>query len=189
MDSIHNLLKQLIIPYGDLSDESLKRVFKHFHVKELKKGEYFSKAGDLRQIVGIQFSGILRSYLVTDKGIEKTTDFSRKGDILTTIETEIPSIKWIQALNNSTIATINRSQFEKLIEQDLAWQIIIRKMTESYFILKAKREIELLSLDAAQKYELFLCDFRDIASNIPQYHIASYLGISPVSLSRLRAYR
>jgi CRP-like cAMP-binding protein len=60
-------------------------------------------------------------------------------------------------------------------------------MAQDYFIKKDQREYEFLLLDATQRYQNFLCDYKNLKERIPQYHIAAYLGISPVSLSRLIA--
>jgi hypothetical protein len=62
-----------------------------------------------------------------------------------------------------------------------------RKLAESYFVLKEKREIELVLLEAGERYLIFQKEFPGLENRIPQYHIASYLGITPTQLSRIRA--
>ena len=69
----------------------------------------------------------------------------------------------------------------------MCWQIVARKLAEMVFILKEKREAELLLSDAQERYQQFLADYPNLEKHIAQYHIASYLGITPESLSRIRA--
>ncbi|MDH5599450.1 MAG: Crp/Fnr family transcriptional regulator, partial [Cyclobacteriaceae bacterium] len=61
-----------------------------------------------------------------------------------------------------------------------------RKLVEQIFVSKERREIEIVMLSAAERYELFKKKFPELEKSIPQYHIASYLGISPTQLSRIR---
>lgn len=189
MKKFFSEIKNIIKPYGEISDENLQFVLSNFRIETIKKGDFFSKQGDERKLVGLQLSGLTRYYIITEKGIEKTTDFCKKGDIIATFEDDNPSEKWVEALTDTTVAIIESEKFESIIEKDSEWQLIVRKMTEACLNGKSRREIELLSLEGAEKYNLFIENFAQIISDIPQYHIASYLGISPVSLSRIRANR
>jgi CRP-like cAMP-binding protein len=72
------------------------------------------------------------------------------------------------------------------MERNPCWNTIARKYVETLFIEKEKRERRLLSEDAATRYLSFQKDYPGLEDKIPQYQIASYLGITPVALSRIR---
>jgi CRP-like cAMP-binding protein len=74
-----------------------------------------------------------------------------------------------------------------LYDQFEGLERIARKLAENYFMVKEQREIELVLLDASQRYRLFQQEYPGLENRIPQYHIASYLGITPTQLSRIRA--
>ena len=63
---------------------------------------------------------------------------------------------------------------------------LARKMAEYYFLEKERKELEIVMLNATERYQLFQAEFPKIEQYIPQYHVASYLGITPIQLSRIR---
>ena len=90
------------------------------------------------------------------------------------------------ALSDCTIYTASIEQIEALYDQFHDFERLGRKVAEFYFLEKEKKELEMALLDADKRYLLFLKDFKGIDQEIPQYHIASYLGISATQLSRIR---
>lgn len=175
-----------ILKYGDISESEFQTFFSNFELLTLSKDDYFYTPKDNMRIVAIQIDGLLRSYVYSDRGDERTQDFCRAGDILSTFDFDRKSMNWIQAIIDTTVATIQNDKLEELVSQNYKIQRLILKMMESCLSFKSKRELELLSLDAKERYLTFLVEYKDIIEYIPQTHIASYLGISPVSLSRLK---
>ena len=76
-------------------------------------------------------------------------------------------------------------EIQKLYQRHPCWNELGRKIAENFFIVKEQREYEFLLLDAKARYLNFIHDYADLTERIPQYHIAAYLGITPVSLSRV----
>lgn len=182
----HKLLFNKISQYGDITIEELEGIISNFNIVTLKPDEYLYKPQDDKKLVAFQLDGLIRSYILTEKGEERTIDFCRPGDILTTLDGTEPSSSWIEAIKETTLFTIENDKLEQIVASNNKLQIIILKMMESCLSLKSKREVELLSLDGKEKYKKFLLDNSDIINDIPQLYIASYLGISPVSLSRIK---
>lgn len=185
MDHIE-LLFNKISQYGDISLSELQEIVSKFNLITLQPEEHFYKPQDEKQLVAFQLDGLIRSYILTDKGDERTIDFCRSGDIISTSDGNAPSNSWIEAIKETTLLIIENHKLEELIINNSKLQIVILKMMESCLSLKSKREVELLSLDGKEKYQKFLEDNSDIINDIPQLYIASYLGISPVSLSRIK---
>jgi len=94
---------------------------------------------------------------------------------------------YIQALEDTELLVIDYKIYRKLLDSHVCWQEAAKKLAELIFILKEKREAGLLLHDARERYLQFLGDYPNLENRISQYHIASYLGIAPESLSRIRA--
>lgn len=157
---------------------------------KLAKGEYLVKAGEKSQKVAFILEGLLRTYLITESGREKTTDLCIKGEFTSSpdvLQPESSSNRWIEALEPTTLAVTEFNTLEEFVEDRVELQYVIRKIMEDYISFKVQREEEMLSLDASGKYKKLLETYPGIEKRIPQYHIASYLGITPVSLSRIKA--
>ncbi|MNI08038.1 hypothetical protein D3C73_610620 [compost metagenome] len=97
-----------------------------------------------------------------------------------------PSFFAIQALMDSQLIVIPYSDFQSLFARHICWERLGRIIVEQLFVKKETRERELLLLSAEARYLLFLEKYGQVVKHIPQYHIASYLGITPVALSRIR---
>lgn len=180
------LIYKKISQYGDISIIEVDKILKAFNIIQLNPDEFFYRPDEYKSLTAIQINGLIRSYIITSKGEERTLDFCRSGDILSTVDGEKLSSSWMQAIKTTTLAVIDSIKLESLVAKNIKLQIILMRMMESCLSLKSKREIELLSLDGKERYLKFLEDFKDIAEDIPQFQIASYLGISPVSLSRIK---
>ncbi|HRI59666.1 MAG TPA: hypothetical protein PK228_08080, partial [Saprospiraceae bacterium] len=91
-----------------------------------------------------------------------------------------------QALTDCVIWTADYRAISSLFDNFTDLERLARKIAEYYFLEKEKKELEIVLLDANERYRIFQKEFPDVEQLIPQYHIASYLGISAVQLSRIR---
>lgn len=98
----------------------------------------------------------------------------------------LPSRTYIQALTESEVAVVNAKEFLEQTEGKIEWQVLQKRIAEWHFIKKENREYEFLKLSATERFENFKSDHHDVYQMIPDYHIASYLGITPQALSRLQ---
>jgi CRP-like cAMP-binding protein len=126
------------------------------------------------------------------RGTEWTKAFCLAGTVVAAYSALLrgePSRLSIQALEPSTLLVADFDSYQTLTAEHPCWQIVNRKLAEGLFIKKEQRESELLLDDASTRYQNFLDEYPGLEARVKQYHIASYLGITPVSLSRIRAQR
>ncbi|MBU7584104.1 MAG: Crp/Fnr family transcriptional regulator [Nostoc sp. TH1S01] len=182
---LSNVLQTLVnIPADELA--KLSRVFQP---RTLKAGDFLIQAGEIPSEIGFVVSGILRLYYVNSAGNEFTKSFCPENHFVTAYSALIlkqPAQFFIEALEDSLLLVIDYIEYTQLCAENSCWQAINHKLVEALFIKKEKREAELLLDDATTRYRKFLIEYPDLEHRVKQYHIASYLGISPVSLSRIR---
>ncbi len=155
----------------------------------LERGEHLINEGDIPRRIAFVVSGIFRAYYLTESGVEKTIVFREKGRALSAYSSYLTgdSAKFsIQALEKSLVLFITIKDFEMLRSGDSSWERIRGEYFTNLFIEKESRERELMSDDAETRYNQFLRDYPGLIDRINHYHIASYLGISNVTLSRIR---
>lgn len=155
----------------------------------LKKDEFFVKDGEVCSDVGFLVEGVVRSFFVTDEGKEYNKTLFVAPDIIgsyVSLITGQPNRLPQQALVNCVVLKIPFSSIEKLSENDIEIERLRRRIAERFFVLKEKRELEMATLQAEDRYLIFREEFKGVEQLIAQYHIASYLGISGTQLSRIR---
>lgn len=156
----------------------------------LAKNSHLVLPGEAKAKIGFVVKGILRSYVIKSDGTEFNTDFCKEGYLTGSYEIFLGKSQTsqpIQAIENCIILMLDYDIFERdFLNKNTIWQSLLRKLVQELYIYKSQREEELLLLDAAGKYQKFLETYGDVKDRIPQYHIASYLGITPVALSRVR---
>jgi CRP-like cAMP-binding protein len=185
MNSLITLLKQSI----DLPATEEIKIPKIFTERRILKNELFIRAGEVPRKFAYVDQGLFRYFYLHKKGTEFTKNFIPAGNFLASYSTMIvqkPSIMSIEALEDSLICEINYNDWITLRNGHPCWNALLIKMLEKAFVIKETRERELLLLDAQERYNNFNRDFPSLENNVKQHLIASYLGISPVSLSRLR---
>lgn len=175
---------------ADIPKEERRRILKRKKVITLEKGEYFLMAGDVPQYIGFVISGLLRLFYIDSGGMEINKHFCVENTLAISYSAFLQreeSKFYIQALEDTKLLAIDYETYVDLLDSHICWQIVARKLAQMLFILKEKRESEFLLSDARQRYLQFLEDYPNLESRLSQYHIASYLGITPESLSRIRS--
>ncbi len=176
----------------NLSNTTLDAFQSVFIDKEIAKGECFITEGDYGYSFAFIKSGLLRSYYISPKGEEYNKHFFLADNFvapLTSLVLHEPSPVYIGALESTKIMVANYKDLEKLYNAHLELNILGRKLVEFAWIEKERRETQLIMLEAKDRYKAFLKEYPGLEQRIPQYHVASYLGITPVQLSRIRAKR
>ena len=172
-----------------IPSEEWDKITPLFKPKTYKKNDFFIQAQEIPLQFGIILSGAFRLYYIDDKGKEWVKSFRTDSQLVGTyaeILQQVPSRTFVQALTDAEILIINAHDFMKYTEDKLCWQILLRKIAEWHFIKKENREYEFLKLSAAERFENFKKEYATAYQIIPDYHIASYLGITPQALSRLQ---
>jgi CRP-like cAMP-binding protein len=174
----------------DISNTEIDNVLGIFHTSKLQKNQFLVNAGDIPTTLAFVVSGILRLYYVSDSGPEFTKSFCVEGDMVTAytalLNTE-PSKLYIQALEDSRLLIANFEEYQAVTAKSPCWQKVNQIIAERLFMKKEKRENSLLLDDAQVRYMKFRNEYPSLESRIKQHLIASYLGITPVTLSRIRA--
>jgi CRP-like cAMP-binding protein len=166
--------------------ENVKRLFKR---RSIEKNSFYIKSGEKSHYFAFIHSGLFRSFYSTENGEEFTKNFVKPSEMIAAYSSylvRMDSIINIQALKDSVILDCNYNEFLAKTNGILIWEVFRRKLTELLFIQREIREFELLTLDATERYKKFLQKFKSIQDDIKDYHIASYLGITPVSFSRIQ---
>lgn len=172
--------------FCEINDSEWSKFSKKISIVKLKKKSLFIKPHDEKIKLAYIVKGILRTYFISDKGTEYTTDFCKAGDISVNDRVYSPEIdnSYSQALDDSILLEFSYSDILNLEKENEKWSMLKSNIIKYYYPIKVQREKNLLSLSAEKKYLSFTKKYNDIIDKIPQYLIASYLGITPIALSR-----
>jgi CRP-like cAMP-binding protein len=183
-----DLLIQAIRNYVPFSpaDEAVAR--KLFHRKEYKKGKHLLIAGEIcRHLIFIE-SGLVRYYLTKD-GEDRTNYFNKEGDFVCYYPSFLPqkpSVVSIQALEECVVWQISFDGLQQFYKEVEYGERFGRLGIEAVFV-QVSAQIDSIYTDTPElRYRNFLHDYHAIVQRVPQYYIASYVGVKPQSLSRIR---
>lgn len=182
---LHSMLNAI----HKISDEAWADAVPYLYYRRYKKGGTVLRAGDVVSDVSFLISGIARYFYTHHAGREYNKSFSMPGEVLSSISsiaTGDPSPFSIDALVPCECLSISVADLFGLIERHHDWNILRVQLVEMLAIKKEKREADFLLYSPTERYVRFLREFGDVVSSIPNYHIASYLGVSEVALSRIR---
>jgi CRP-like cAMP-binding protein len=155
----------------------------------LSAGTYFLREGEIPRRFAYVNKGLFRYVYIDDKGYEFTKGIIQEQRFISSYSamvTESPSFFFIEALEEAEVISFSFPQWKELADEDPSWTKFLLQLVEKGFMAKEKRERELLLLDAEARYRNFLYEFPGLEKRIKQTIIASYLGIQPESLSRIR---
>jgi len=175
-----------------LSDEIQTRLKEITVEKKVVKGEIILPEESTKKEHNFVVSGCLRSFYKTDNGKEHTIQFAIKNwwiNDYITFYTDKKSVVSIESLSHSKILVIGRSDLENMYQEYPQFATLHRRYFEKRIATLQKRILSLLTLTAAEKYDQFVTDYALFEKVIPNFQIASYLGITPESLSRIRKER
>lgn len=157
--------------------------------KSVTRSEHFIRVGETPFKIAYVLKGLYRYVYVNDKGDEFTKAIITENNFVSSYSAMVlmrPSYFAIEALEDSLVLEIIWSDFKQLLDNDVFWVRFLLKFVEKGYMMKEKRERDLLLLDAETRYKNFLVEFPGIDQRIRQGIIASYLGIQPETLSRVR---
>ena len=180
------LLKNKEIFINEESITLLKNIFKP---KLLKKDKFFLQEGEQSTEIGFIIKGVFRSYYIDKIGNDITKYFYAEGGILFSYMAylcENESTYYIQALEDSEIFVAKISDFEKIVEGNYELLLFYKKMIDRVIIMKEEHASSFKLLNSMERYKQFLAAYPGLEKRLKQCHLASYLGITPVSLSRIR---
>lgn len=175
--------------YGNFSAEAEADLHKKCVVQHRKKGDFYLKIGQTSSGLFVIEKGLVRAFFIKDDK-EINSWFGQEEMILGSINPlflQKPSVESIQFLEDSIIHSISRDNLNELCRKYPEINTIQRLMTEEYCGILEQRIFSLQTLSATERYNELIRDFPKLLQRISLGHIASYLGISQETLSRIRA--
>lgn len=172
----------------NISEADLQKLCSKLQIETYEKRELFLKRFEQPSRFAFVLSGLFKVYYQSSSGASVVKTFAREGAF---IEPEIATFKTldsdisIEALERSKVITLAIEDAVELLKSNPIWITLARAILEEHLLAREKREFQLLALDASSRYEQFLKEFPGLENRITQLNIASYLGITPVSLNRL----
>ena len=160
-----------------------------FIIKKIKRRHFFLQEGDLCKYFAFIVKGAMRQYFIDDKGIEHIVHLGIENWWMGDRESWVmlsPSNYYIEACEDSELLLVTRYDTLRLIEQYPAFSEMVRRMDDRNNIATQKRIASYISLTAEKRYLDFVDGHPDFLSRFPQHVIASYLGITKDTLSRVR---
>jgi CRP-like cAMP-binding protein len=173
-----------------LADVDLAVALGAARIRTLRRGSLLLRGGERATDAFVVLDGVLREYWVLADGTERTKNFAVEGGLigsLSDLNSRRPSRTSIDALTAARVAVFDFARLVAMANEHPAWLRFFQAMVLRLYLLKSEREFELLALDATGRYARFRERFAGIEARIPQRVVASYVGITPVHLSRLRS--
>lgn len=184
-----DLLFKSISDKVSLTDEELQLLKPFFIPKKLRKKQYLLQEGDVCKYTAFVEKGVLRSYTIGENGNEHIIQFALEGWWISdsySFLTEIPSSYSIDALEDAELLLITTSSMEAMLEKVPKMERYFRLLMQKNMIALQQRLACTLSQTAEEKYTGFSNLYPSIIQRVPQHMIASYLGVTPETLSRIR---
>jgi len=175
---------------GFIPDEKSAALLKDiFTIKSVPKNHFFIREGDASTEIAVVIRGVFRSYYIDEEGNDFTKYFYPEGSMLFSykahIERESSSYS-IESLEESEILCAKISDFERAVESSVTLRTFYKNFIDKILVMKEEHACSFKLLDSTGRYRQFLSQYPGLESRIKQHHLASYLGITPVSLSRIR---
>lgn len=182
--SLLHVIKSLI----NINKEEEKLISVLFKERSIKKGEFFLAEGQVCRQVGFITKGLMR-YYINQEGEEKIYDFAQENNFVSNYESLIPqapSTKNIQAIEDCTILQLSLADLQEFYKSIREGERFGRLVIEQVFIQTLQDLSSFYAETPEYRYEKFIRKHPDLQQRISQYHIASYVGVKPQSLSRIR---
>ncbi|WP_027384437.1 Crp/Fnr family transcriptional regulator [Epilithonimonas caeni] len=182
-------MKELInylLQFGNLNPQQIDLIAQKAVEKELRKDDYFVEAGRMFNDVIFILEGILRICYYNNEGDEITKYFVDENHLLANPYQGEPMTEYIQATTDCRFLIFSQKDWQELSNTIIGWDVIVNKIFQKAMMEKLDRRSSLVSEDATTRYLEFLEKFPTLANRVPLSYIASYLGITQQSLSRIR---
>jgi len=178
-------LLSMIAPLSDEETELIKTCFKPYL---LRNGEYFLKAGEINKHIGFIKKGLVR-YFVHKNEEEATFEFTREGEFIADYQSfskNIVSLQNIQAIEDCDLLVIDFKDVQTVFNNTKNGNLLGRLIIEHRFDVMVNQLLSIYMHSQEARYVRFIKQYSDLTQRIPLYLIASYVGVKPQSLSRIR---
>ena len=190
MEASIRKLKRFLSEETQISADNIRIDASLITRKTIKKNRYLLTEGQVCNFIAYVVSGMFRSYYLKN-GNEIITSFFKENTLacsFNSLVNRIPSVEFIEALEDSDVLLLSYKNLNILYKTDSQWQLISRILTEKECIYLANR-VSFLNFESAKiKYIHLLKEDPDLIKRVPVQHIASYIGVSRETLSRIRSH-
>ncbi|GAB4014387.1 Crp/Fnr family transcriptional regulator [Spirosoma migulaei] len=187
---MYDRLQTHIARLVDLTEDEFTFLKTLFIPKKLRRKHYLLQEGDICKYITFVDKGLLRAYTVDSKGTEHIVQFAPEGwwtsDMYSFLTGE-RSDYTIEALEDAELLLVDRANMERMVSGVPKMERYLRIMLQNNYVATHRRIVLSLSQSAEEKYTEFVQRYPEIVQRVPQHMIASYLGITPAFLSRIRA--
>jgi CRP-like cAMP-binding protein len=178
-----------ILRFGNLNQQQIDFIASKALETDFQKDEYFSEAGKIPRQVGFIVEGILRVCYYNNQGEEITKYFIEENNLVVDLESfdnEICSSTYVQAVTDCKLIVFSRKDWLELLQTIVGWEAIVHKIISRALMQKVERRSPLVSEDATTRYLKFMEIYPTLLNRVPLSYVASYLGVTQSSLSRIR---
>jgi CRP-like cAMP-binding protein len=183
-----NELIEYILQFGNLNTQQTDLIRSKAKVLELQRETYFSEAGRVPRQVGFVAEGVVRGCYYNNKGEEITRCFIAENSLVAdyvNFEANAVSSEYLQACTNCRLLVFSKEHWDELSQIIVGWDNIKNKMVQRCMYQKSRKN-PIISQDATTRYLEFMENHPALINRVPLSHIASYLGVTQQSLSRIR---
>ncbi|MBK8620869.1 MAG: Crp/Fnr family transcriptional regulator [Saprospiraceae bacterium] len=183
------LFNKHITKFINISSEECENIISFFTLKKFAKKTILLHAGEVCRFEAFVIKGCLKTYFIDKNGFEVILTFATENwwvSDIASFQQEKPSQMWIETIEDCEMLMINQADKERLLSTYPVLEKMFRLLVQRHLVTYQERLFGNIALTAKERYEVFLHKYPALPQRIPQHLIASYLGVSPEFLSRLR---
>lgn len=188
--SAFDVLEAYLRARASFGDEEMEFVRAQFEPATLRSGDFLQRAGEIATYAAFVARGCLRTYVIDSRGKEHVVQFAPEtwwvADNVS-LASRTPSDYFIDAIEDSDVLLIDSPSHEAMVERVPGYAGALRKGLQRHAAAKDERIVSSISASAHDRYLRFLQTYPSLATRVPQWMLASYLGVSPETVSRIRA--
>ncbi len=180
---------EYVLQFGNLNKQQIDLIKNKATEIELHKDDYYWEPGKTVKQIGFLTDGVLRVYYYNNKGEEITRYFIDENHLIlsgNTIDEIYTPSEYLSAITDCKLVVFSKQDWKEISEIIIGWDNILQKIVSKYHSEKIARRSELISQDGTERYLDFIQKFPTLVNRVPLSFIASYLGITQSSLSRIR---
>lgn len=186
---MYDLFFQNLNSKVELTEAEQDQIKKYLTFKKLRKKQYLLQEGDVCKVIAFVEKGALRAYSVDENSNEHIIQFGLEGWLISDLYSFLtgePATYNIDAIEDSELVIISKSAHEELLQTMPKYETFTRlNMTGAYLAMQ-RRLTSIISASVEERYQDFINLYPHIAQRVPQHMIASYMGLTPETLSRIR---
>mgnify|MGYP001553760750 CR=1 FL=1 len=178
----------LLNQFAKLDEQEIELIKSSFRPYHLSKGQFFLTEGEINRNIGFLFKGLVR-YFVNKDGEESTFEFTKEGEFIgdyQSFRNATASVQNIQAIEDCELLIVNYPDIQTIYNTTKQGNLIGRKIITHRFEVMVNQLLAVYMQNHQERYRSFVKQYSDLTQRIPQYMIASYVGVQPPSLSRIR---